>query len=260
MSETSSRGRFVWYDLMTSDPNAAAGFYTKVAGWGTQQWDTQGVGMPYTMWTVKETPIGGMMPLPTELSGQMPPHWLAYVAVANVDETAKQAEALGGRVLKAPDDIPTVGRFAVITDPDGAAIALFTPTEGSTKPEGMPDVGEFSWHELTAGDHNRAYDFYQKLFGWEKTGDFDMGGMGMYQLFGRNGQPVGGMWTKPKDMPMPPNWLYYIRVDDVEKAVERVKANGGQVLNGPMEVPGGDQIAQCMDPQGGAFAVHATKA
>ena len=119
---------------------------------------------------------------------------------------------------------------------------------------------------VVTGNHDRdnavravslgAYDFYQKLFGWEKTGDFDMGPMGMYQLFGRNGQPVGGMWTKPKDMPMPPNWLLYVNVDDVHKTAEAVKANGGQVLNGPMEVPGGDWIAQCMDPQGAAFAVH----
>ena len=95
-----------------------------------------------------------------------------------------------------------------------------------------------------------------KLFGWNKTGDFDMGDMGVYQTYGRGEQQLGGMWTKPADLPMPPNWLYYIRVPNVDEAAERVKALGGQVLNGPMDVPGGDRIAQCMDPQGAAFAVH----
>ena len=258
MSETNPRGRFVWYDLMTSDPTAAADFYSGITGWGTQQWD--GGGMPYTMWTLNDAPFGGIMPLPADLAGKVPPHWMGYVAVANVDETAKEAQALGGSVLHQPMDIPTVGRFAVIADPQGVPIAIFTSASEAPGHDGPPNVGEFSWHELTALDHNVAWEFYSKLFGWEKAGDFDMGEMGMYQLYGRNGRQLGGMWTKPKDMPVPPNWMHYIRVDDLDGAVERVKALGGQVLNGPMEVPGGDRIAQCMDPQGGAFAMHATPA
>jgi predicted enzyme related to lactoylglutathione lyase len=117
-------------------------------------------------------------------------------------------------------------------------------------------VGEISWHELTTTDHAKAYDFYQKLFGWEKTSAMDMWEMGEYQMYGRGEETLGGMWTKPADLPMPPNWLYYIRVANVDDAAERIKTLGGQVLNGPMDVPGGDRIAQCMDPQGAAFAVH----
>jgi len=258
MTETTPRGRFVWYDLMTTDPNGATDFYTKVAGWGTQPWDTGG--MPYTMWTTENTPIGGVMPLAPEMAGSVPPHWIGYVAVPDVDESAKQVESLGGRVLTPPMDIPEVGRFAVISDPQGAAIAIFTPSGGTPRPDGEPNVGEMSWHELTTTDHKAAYDFYQTLFGWDKTGDFDMGEMGVYQMYGRGGQSLGGMFTKPADMPMPPNWLYYIRVPNADEAVERVKALGGQVLNGPMDVPGGDRIAQCLDPQGAAFAVHARPA
>ena len=198
------------------------------------------------------------MQLMPEMVGSVPPHWIGYVAVPSVDDTAKQAESLGGKVLTAPMDIPDVGRFAVISDPQGAAIAIFTPKEGAPQqPDTMGSAGEISWHELTTTDHKSAYDFYQTLFGWDKTGDFDMGDMGTYQLYGRGDQPLGGMWTKPADMPMPPNWLYYIRVPNVDEAAERVKALGGQVLNGPMDVPGGDRIAQCLDPQGAAFAVHA---
>ena len=84
----------------------------------------------------------------------------------------------------------------------------------------------------------------------------DMGPMGVYFIFKRNGRDVGGMFNISKEMPMPPSWLHYVRVDSADTAAERVKANGGQVVNGPMEVPGGDRIAQCVDPQGAAFAVH----
>jgi predicted enzyme related to lactoylglutathione lyase len=256
MSDTSPRGRFVWYDLLTTDPDGATDFYTKVAGWGTQDFAGSGA-KPYTMWTTHDTPIGGVMELGPEMKGAMPPHWIGYVGVPSVDDAARQAESLGGRVLTAPMDIPEVGRFAVISDPQGAAIAIFTPKEGAAQPEHTPNVGEISWHELTTTDHKAAYDFYQKLFGWDKTGDFDMGDpMGVYQMYGRNNESLGGMFTKPADMPMPPNWLYYIRVPNVDEAAERVKSLGGQVLNGPMDVPGGDRIAQCMDPQGAAFAVH----
>ena len=254
MSETSPRGRFVWYDLMTTDPNGAADFYTKIAGWGTQPWENSPT--PYTMWTTGDAPIGGVMKLMPEMAGSVPPHWIGYVAVPNVDDSAAQAEALGGKVLTAPMHIPEVGRFAVISDPQGAAIAIFTPKDTPPAHDGKPSVGEISWHELTTTDHKSAYEFYEKLFGWNKTGDFDMGDMGVYQTYGRGEQQLGGMWTKPADLPMPPNWLYYIRVPNVDEAAERVKALGGQVLNGPMDVPGGDRIAQCMDPQGAAFAVH----
>jgi len=254
MSETSPRGRFVWYDLMTTDPNGAADFYTKIAGWGTQPWENSPT--PYTMWTTGDAPIGGVMKLMPEMAGSVPPHWIGYVAVPNVDDSAAQAEALGGKVLTPPMDIPEVGRFAVISDPQGAAIAIFTPKDTPPAHDGKPSVGEISWHELTTTDHKSAYEFYEKLFGWNKTGDFDMGDMGVYQTYGRGEQQLGGMWTKPADLPMPPNWLYYIRVPNVDEAAERVKALGGQVLNGPMDVPGGDRIAQCMDPQGAAFAVH----
>jgi len=97
MSESSPRGRFVWYDLMTTDPGAATEFYTKVAGWGTQAWE--GSATPYTMWTVQNAPLGGVIQMMPDLVGKMPPHWVGYVAVPNVDETAAQAESLGGTVL-----------------------------------------------------------------------------------------------------------------------------------------------------------------
>jgi predicted enzyme related to lactoylglutathione lyase len=253
MTDTSARGRFVWYDLLTSDPKTAEEFYTKVAGWGTQAWD----GMPYTMWTAGGQPIGGVAPLPDSAA---PPHWLAYVAVPDVDATVKQAESLGGKTIVPGSDIPTVGRYAVMADPQGAVFAAFTPANQASGEDTTPAVGQFSWHELMAADYAKAFAFYQALFGWEKIEEHDMGPMGTYFIFGRKGVQLGGMFTMTPEMRMPPNWMQYIRVDSADAAVERVTANGGKVLNGPMDVPGGDRIAQCMDPLGAAFAVHSKTA
>jgi predicted enzyme related to lactoylglutathione lyase len=259
--EDSARGRFVWFDLLAPDEEAAKAFYPAVAGWGTQVWEAPG--MSYTMWTVGEKPVGGIMKMPAEaVAGGGRPHWLAYVAVPEVDATVARAQELGATVLRPPTDIPTVGRFAVIRDPQGAEIAPFTPLPSDMKPpEGMPPVGEFSWHELATTDHEAAFAFYSELFGWEKTSSFDMGPeMGVYQLYGRGGAPLGGMYTKGPNPPGPPAWLHYARVADVNAAAEAVPGHGGQILHGPVEVPGGDWIVMVADNQGTPFAVHQVKA
>ncbi len=251
------RGRFYWYDLMTTDPEPAQSFYTKLIGWGTTQWE--GMEQPYTMWTNGETPLGGVMPLPEEAKkAGAPPHWLAYVLVAKVDDTLAQVKKLGGQVLVPGMDIPTVGRFGVFSDPQGAVIAAFTPLE--VQPAGPPKLGDVSWHELATSDPVAGFSFYEKIFGWKKGDSMDMGEMGIYQMYTREGGelPLGGIFQRPKEMPVSA-WLYYIKVKDVHESVEKVKKLGGKVLNGPMEVPGGDFIAQCMDPQGAAFALHSTK-
>lgn len=254
MTEAKPRGRFVWFDLVTTDPAAAPAFYSRVTGWGTEDWPGP---TPYTMWTSDGVQLGGVMKLPPDAGG--PPHWLAYISTPHVDETVQQAVDLGARVLTPATDIPTVGRFAVLADPHGAVFAAFTPEAAAPGHEGEAQLREFSWHELATHDYPAAFRFYERLFGWEKTSAMDMGEAGVYQMFGRNGVVLGGMFNASPQMPAPPGWLHYVLVDDVHRAVETVTASGGQVLNGPMEVPGGDWIAQCMDPQGAMFAVHARK-
>ena len=251
------QGRFVWYELMTTDIPGAARFYGDVVGWRTRDWEGP---TPYTLLTSGETTLGGAWPLTDELRAQgVPPHWLPYVAVRDVDATAAEATRLGGGVVVPAQDIPNTGRFAVLRDPQGAAFAVYTPPDASVvRGDGTfaPRAGEFSWHELMTSDAPAAFDFYRRLFGWEADSAFDMGEMGTYQLFGQRGTPYGGMFNTPRDVPAPPHWLCYVRVNDLDAAVARVKQDGGQVLNGPMEVPGGDRIAQCLDPQGAAFALH----
>jgi predicted enzyme related to lactoylglutathione lyase len=249
MSNADSLGRFVWHELLTPDTAAAAAFYPKVVPWRTQPSNMPG----YTIWMAGQTQIGGLMTLPAE-SGGAPPHWLVYVGTSNVDSTCAQAQGLGARVVKAPADIPNVGRYAVLTDPQGATFALFTPSPG-TAPGPQPPQGGFSWHELATPDVPTALRFYSALFGWRKGAAHDMGAMGVYQIFEHGGMPVGGM-CRPGTAQTAPSWLSYVGIADANRAVAAAKAAGGRLLHGPMEVPGGSWIALLMDPQGGTFAVQ----
>ncbi|RMH19553.1 MAG: VOC family protein [Acidobacteria bacterium] len=260
MAEDVPRGRFVWYELMTTDPQGAQAFYTQLIGWGTEDFPGE---QPYTMWTNDGTPLGGVMELPEEARQQgAPSHWIPYVAVPDVDAAVAQAGGLGAKTYVPPTDIPGAGRFAVLGDPQGAIFAVYRSANEHGGHDDMAEIGEFSWHELATTDHAAAFDFYRQLFGWHETDTMDMGEMGPYLMYGRvpGKPPLGGIFNKPPQMPGPAAWLLYVRVADVDQAVDAVKKLGGQILNGPMEVPGGDRIVQCMDPQGAAFALHSTAA
>jgi len=249
-------GRLVWYELLTTNPKEAMGFYSEVVGWKTERF---GEGN-YTMWVGSQGPLGGVMELPEDAKKTgAPPHWMVHIQVANVDATVAKVKELGGQLFVA-EDIPTVGRFAVIADPQGAVISVFTPSSEMTAHD-VARHGEFSWNELYTTDHEAAFRFYQTIAGWEKLGEFDMGPMGTYLLWGRGGKQLGGMMTKPKDMKtpdgreVPPSWMFYVTTEDLDAALERAKGKGARVINGPMEVPGGQRIVQLLDPQGAAFAL-----
>ena len=258
---TSNIGRHVWYELLTSDVKGAIAFYTEVIGWKTQPFGSDG---DYTMWVGDQGPVGGVTQLPA-LAKQMgaPPYWQTNVEVANVDDTVAKVKQLGGSVIHV-EDVPTVGRFAVIADPQGAVLAVFQPASDMPSHD-LTKAGEFSWHELYTTDHEAALKFYTAIANWERLGEFDMGPMGTYVLRGRNGKQLGGMMTAkdmkaPDGKPLPPAWLYYITMPDFDAALERAKRNGARVLNGPMDVPGGQRIVQLLDPQGAAFALVTTPA
>jgi predicted enzyme related to lactoylglutathione lyase len=238
---------------MTTDTAAAESFYRKVVGWTPVPFAPDG------SYSVFNNPsgagVGGLMKLP-DAAKQMgaPPHWLMYVGTPNVNDTVLRIAQLGGRVLKQPEDIPNTGRFAVVQDPFGATFGIYTPkTPGQGREKA--GVGDFSWFELYTPNPDGAWNFYQKLFGWEKTSAMDMGDMGVYQMFGRGGGiPSGGIMKPPPGAPAA--WMPYARVKDAKAAAAVATANGGKIVNGPMEVPGGDWIAQGMDPQGAMFSVH----
>jgi len=251
----SPRGNFCWYELMSTDPAGSKNFYTQLMGWTVQPFDGAG-DMEYDLWVNGEAPLGGLMQLPKEAKEQgAPTHWLPYVSTPDVDATAKQAQELGATVLMPGQDIPDAGRFSVLRDPQGGVFAVYHSAVETPTPEGTPGVGTFSWHELMTTDYEAAFGFYQKLFGWQVVDDMDMGPAGIYRLYGAGGPPLGGMFNKPPEVPVTA-WMLYLRVADLDATIEQVKTLGGTILNGPMDVPGGDRIAQCMDPQGGAFALH----
>jgi predicted enzyme related to lactoylglutathione lyase len=257
---SSSKGKFVWYELMTTDVKAAEAFYRHVVGWGARD---AGMPEPYTLLLVgegdKASQVAGLMKLPPEAAAAgAPPHWTGYVAVDDVDAGARHFNEAGGKTYVAPTDIPGIGRFAILSDPQGAAIALFKGASDDPPPNapapGTP--GTVGWHELHAGDGKTAFEFYAAQFGWTKGEAMDMGPNGVYQIFLIQGEQAGGIMTKMPEMPVPA-WGFYFNVDAIDAAVARVKERGGQVINGPMEVPGGQWIINGIDPQGAHFALVA---
>lgn len=251
---SNSRGYFVWYDLMTTDTKAAEAFYRGVVGWRAQ--DAGLADRSYTVLSAGETGVGGLMALPPEArAAGARPSWTGYIAVDDVDAFAARVKQAGGAVHHAPDDIPGVGRFAVLADPQGAAFMLFKgASDAQPQPPAPGTPGHIGWRELHAGDRESAFTFYANLFGWTKGEAMDMGPMGIYQLFATGGDPVGGVMTKTDAVPAP-FWLFYFNIDDIDAAAARVKDKGGQVLNGPHQVPGDAWIVQCRDPQGAMFAL-----
>jgi predicted enzyme related to lactoylglutathione lyase len=258
MTMSSSHGKFVWYELMTTDVKAAETFYRNVVGWGAQ--DASQPGMTYTMFTAGESPVAGLMDIPedTKKMGARP-GWIGYVAVDDVDATASQVFQAGGTVHRPPADIPGIGRFAIVADPQGPILALFKAAGDMQPPAVAPGTpGHAGWRELIALDQEAAFAFYAKLFGWTKAEPFDMGPMGLYQIFKWGDEPIGGMMNKPPAVPAP-FWTYYFYVDGIDAAAARAKEAGGQIVNGPHEVPGGDWIVQGLDPQGALFALLSKK-
>ena len=254
---TASKGQFVWYEHLTQDARATTAFYTDVVGWKTQPFPGGG---DYLMWVGSQGPLGGVMSLPEEArkAGESP-HWMAHVQVDDVDATAGLAKKLGGKVLHEPTDIPEVGRFAVLADPQGASFSVFTPNQAMTLHDSSKE-GEFCWNELLTSDREAAFRFYSQIFGWQILEKMDMGPMGTYLVFGGGDKRLGGMMTTPKGSKMPPMWLFYTETNDLDAAIGRAQKRGAKLMNGPMDVPGGGRIAQLMDPQGAAFALHqATK-
>jgi uncharacterized protein len=251
--------RFVWRELMTGDVGKAVQFYKRLFGWTTEVMD-MGT-MEYTIVKNGETRVGGIYQTPPEAKGT-PPNWLGYVSVDNVDGACEKALRLGGKVLMPAMDIPNVGRWAVVADPQGAAIA---PFRGSGQPEPTPakaPPGTFCWDELMTNDTAGAVKFYTSLFGWVAV-EHDMGAAGKYTLFKTPGTEkdqsapgIGGAMAMPKDAPHPPHWMHYIEHSDVDKAATMARELGGQMFVPPTDIPNIGRFAVIADPTGGTFAIY----
>ena len=248
--------KFFWYDVMTTDTKAARQFYCDVVGWNTQ--DSSQPGMEYTIFAANDRGVAGLLPIPAEArSAGVPPMWMGYIAVDDVDEAAKRLEREGGKVHRAPTEVPGIIRFAVVADPQGAGFIIAKGLMADAPPELPPGTpGTVGWHELYAVDGESAFPFYERMFGWTKGDAMDMGPMGKYQLFATGGADVGGIMTKPPVVPVP-HWTYYFNVPTIDAAAARVTSGGGRIIHGPSQVPGDLWIVNCLDPQGAGFALVA---
>ncbi|WP_027057870.1 VOC family protein [Mesorhizobium loti] len=248
---------FFWYELMTTDLDAAEAFYTKVVGWTAEPFD-KAPGMPrYIVVNSAERGVGGLMTMPDDAAKMgMPPAWVGYIHTRDVDASTEAVKAAGGAVHRQPDDIPGVGRFSVVADPQGATFMFLQPNlaDQPTLPSTTP--GHVGWHELYASDRQAAFDFYSGQFGWTSAGDFDIGEMGVYQTFKAGPESGGGIMNKPPQLAVPV-WLFYFNVAAIDAATKRITDNGGKLVMGPMAVPTGQWIVQCQDPQGAYFALLA---
>jgi predicted enzyme related to lactoylglutathione lyase len=250
MSETGLRGRWLWVQLLTPDLEASMQFYSSLLGW--EQETYHGAGEPYRFWTANGEPICGALEQPAGARG--PSAWLGYLGTADVDRTLGRVVEQGGRILRDATEIPTLGRYAVLVDPWGAAFAVYRPLSGQPPPVENPAIGEFCWHELATGDVEAALSFYGDLFGWKPGAAFDRGA-GAGRLYERMGHARGGV------LPLGEGadhgvWLHSIRVARLEEAVERAQGHGASLRRAPEPAPGGGRVAVCADPHGAPFALR----
>lgn len=246
---------FVWCELLAADLSAAKAFYRKVVGW-----DMNDMPMPNGTYCVLNTAgvgIGGIMEMPKNVTG-MHPFWSPYIEADDVDASARQAEVLGGKILRPAQDIPNIGRFAVVADPQGAIINLFKSLSPGPVADGR-SPGAVGWYELHAQNGQDAFGFYSKMFGWTRGEAHDMGPMGIYQLFLIGAQAAGGLFSSPQAA-KGGFWLPYFNAGDIDAAHRRLNEAGGKTLNGPMQVPGGGWIIQAMDGEGAMFALLGQRA
>jgi uncharacterized protein len=235
-------GRFVWHDHISNDPQKAIRFYSDLLGWQTEIFKTGDV--DYPMIKANNSMHGGFGPS----QGGAPPHWLGAIATDDVDETCRKAEAAGASVLMPPTDIPDTGRFAVLTDPQGAAFSLYS----SASDDWSPSEGVFVWDELHTTDVDAAKAFYRELFGWS-VNDQDMGDF-TYTIFESGGEQRAGAMPEPQGG-MPPMWMSYIGTDDVDATCKRAEELGAQKHAGPDDIPGVGRFAVLSDPTGAVFAL-----
>jgi len=249
---TNRQGTPIWYELMTTDTAAATKFYANVVGWNiapSQMASTE----EYLMLTAPDGQgVGGMMKLPS--GAPMPPGWFSYIGVQDVDGTAKKIKTLGGSVHMEPQDIPGVGRFAMVADPQGMVFYIMRgDSPHDSQAFDATAQGHCSWNELISTDYKAALTFYSELFGWESTESMPMGTAGDYCFIDHAGTRIGAMG--PVTAGAQARWSYYFNVLSIDAAKERIEQSGGTVTMGPHEVPGGQYIILGTDPQHAAFAL-----
>jgi len=243
-------GRFVWHELHTGDRKKALTFYSTLVGWETKE-VPMGPGEPYGLVLLGSKDIAGITK--SMAPANVPPHWLPYVAVDDVDASAKKAVSLGGKVLGQPMDIPEVGRFAVVADPQGATFALYKSGKSYPEEPERPPVSGFAWEELMTSDPEAAAKFYMGLFGYGQQ-TADMGPMGTYRIMTRGDRQTAGIMKMPPMVPQA-HWLTYLHVKDVDASTRNARELGAKVHVEPTNIPKIGRFSVIEDPTGASVAL-----
>lgn len=253
-----SKGGFVWYEHMTDDLDKAVAFYSAVVGWQIK--DSGMPHMRYMMFGRAGIDVGGMSSW-SSMGQVRPAQWIGHIYTPDVAAATNAVVAEGGQQLRPPAEVPHVGSFSVVADPQGAQYQLFQPNQQYAPPRlGPADLGGVGWRELVTTDWPKAWEFYSSHYGWTKDATVDMGSRGLYQTFTLDAGSGGGMMNLTPEMQAAgavPAWLFYFTIEDIKAGAQRVTDNGGTVLNGPMQVPGGGWILTAADSQGATFALTA---
>ena len=248
-------GTFSWPELATTDQKAGVAFYKALFGWEIND-VPMGPTEVYSMFQMRGKPVGaGYSMRPDERQMGIPSHWNSYVTVANVDESTKKAESLGGKVLAPPFDVMDAGRMSVIQDPTGAVFQLWTKNR-SIGAQILNEPGALCWTELTTSDTKAAEAFYTALLGWVPKHS-PAGSPMEYTEFSVAGTPSIGMMPKPPQMPahIPSYWMPYFQVANCDSSTAKAKELGGNVMVGPQDIPNTGRFTIISDPQGAVFAV-----
>lgn len=253
----SVHGDHIWYELLTTDPDAAQAFYGPMLGWTFR--DSGMPGADYRLFATAEADVGGLM----QADAEMPTAWLGYVGVEDVDAMAASMRAGGGSVYVPPTDIPGVGRFALVADPAGALFYVMTPTPPADQPDAQslsfsyetPRPGHCAWNELMTTDPAGAIAWYGQRFGWVKDGDMEMGPIGTYSFLRHASKGLLGAVLPMMPGAERPAWTCYFRVPEIDAAAAHIRNRGGQLIQEPIEIPGGDYSLTALDPQGVAFGL-----
>lgn len=244
MENTYREGQFVWRELMTPDVGKARAFYGELLGWTSQE-----MPMPtglYTVFKKGDQMVAGAMATPA--GAPYPPAWASYVSVTDVDATVKACTANGGQALMGGEDVPGVGRIAMIADPTGGVLGLLRNLTTDGPAPGMPGPGTFCWETLNTTDIDRAKSFYTAVIGWTgSTGPANM------LVFAAGTVQVADVEPAPPGLPS--HWLLHVVVEKLETSREKAEQLGAKVLMPLVEIPSIGRICVIADPTGAAISL-----